>query len=376
MEADPWRFGDWRPVPRNRARWQLDVFSPGARSLSLAFSHFELPAGAALWVRALGEAGDVKEVAGPFTRSDQDRHGELWTPPMAGERLRLELEAPLKALDAIKIRLSRVHHGYAGFGEADVTKAGGCHLDPACLDEDWEPESRSVALLSIEGVRYCTGFLLNNTAQDGAPFLVTARHCGVTARNAASVVAMWRHEKAACDLEAEAPSRTFQTGAEWRASHRAADIALIELDDPTPAAADVIFAGWDRAEEPPREATAIHHPNTGRKRIAFAEGPLQVTRHLGDHELDGGDHLRVPRWRQGTTEGGSSGAPLFNEDRRVVGVLHGGYAACGNRDADWFGRLAAAWHGPNPSTRLRDWLDPLDQQPLVLDAFAPTDESR
>ncbi|MEM1177172.1 MAG: serine protease [Acidobacteriota bacterium] len=375
VEADPWRFGEWRPEARNRARWRLDVHSPGARSLSLAFSHFALPPGATLTVHAATPDGRTAgEVSATFSRKDQDDHGQLWTPPMAGDRLRLELDAPLAGLDAIKLRLTRVHHGYAGFGEPDAVKAGGCHLDPACIDEVWETESSSVALLSIEGVRYCTGFLLNNTAQDGAPFLVTARHCGITARNAASVVAMWRHEKDTCEAEVDAPSRTFQTGAGWRSGHRAADITLIELDDPPPSAAGVVFAGWDRAEEAPREATAIHHPNTGRKRISFADGALRLTRHLSDQELDGGDHLRVAGWRQGTTEGGSSGAPLFNEDRRVVGVLHGGYAACGNQKADWFGRLAAAWHGPSPSHRLRDWLDPLDLQPLVLDALAPTPE--
>lgn len=367
VEADPWRFGEWQPGKKGRARWQLDIHSPGALSLSLAFTRFELPPGAVLWIRG---GPDEREVAGPFTRADHDRHGQLWTPPMAGDRLHLELDAPIKALGQIELRLTRVHHGYAGFGEADAQKAGGCHLDPACLDEIWDHESRSVALLSIEGVRYCTGFLLNNTAQDGAPFLATARHCGITARNAASVVAMWRHERASCDGDVESASRIFQSGAEWRANHRAADITLLELDDPPPPAAQVVFAGWDRAEELPREATAIHHPNTGRKRIAFADGPLLLTHHLGGQETAGGDHLRVGQWRQGTTEGGSSGAPLFNEDRRVVGVLHGGYAACGNKEADWFGRLAAAWHGPSPSHRLRDWLDPLDLQPLVLDARA------
>lgn len=370
VEVDPWRFGEWQPDERGRARWQLPVHSPGALSLSLAFSSFELPPGARLWIRS--GAGETAEVSGPFTRADQDAHGELWTPPMAGERLLIELDSPIADLDDIVLRLSRVHHGYAGFGESDAEKAGDCHLDSACLDEDWRIESRSVVLLSIEGVRYCTGFLLNNTANDGVPYLVTAHHCGVTTRNAASVVAMWRHERATCEQEPAAPSRLFQTGSVWRASHRAADITLLELDDPPPQAADAVFAGWDRAADAPLEAVSIHHPNTGRKRISFADGPLLLTRHLRDVEVAGADHLRVGHWRRGTTEGGSSGAPLFNEDRRVVGVLHGGYAACGNQDADWFGRLASAWHGSSPAHRLRDWLDPLDQQPLVLDALTPS----
>jgi hypothetical protein len=39
--------------------------------------------------------------------------------------------------------------------------------------------------------------------------------------------------------------------------------------------------------------------------------------------------------------------------------LHGGYAACGNNDADWYGRLAISWAGGgSSSTRLSNWLDP------------------
>jgi hypothetical protein len=39
--------------------------------------------------------------------------------------------------------------------------------------------------------------------------------------------------------------------------------------------------------------------------------------------------------------------------------LHGGFAACGNNDADWYGRLSVSWNGGGtPTTRLRDWLDP------------------
>ncbi|MEM6792859.1 MAG: serine protease [Acidobacteriota bacterium] len=369
VEVDPWNHGTWRPASRQRAAWQLDVHSPGALSLSFAFSRFQLPRGATLLVRS------ADETAGPFTAADHDEHGQLWTPPMSGDRLRLELEIPLSAWGDIELQLARVHHGYVGFGEPALEKAGSCHLEPACgEDASWTHEARSVALLSIEGVRYCTGFLVNNTAEDARPYLITARHCGVHRRNAASVVAMWRHEKAVCgELQAAAlaPSTHFQSGAILRASRLDADIALLELDDPVAVPGDgAVFAGWDRAEDRPREGVVIHHPNTGHQRIAFADGPLLATRHLQAVEMPGGDHLRVGSWRLGTTEGGSSGAPLFNEDRRVVGVLHGGYAACGNRDADWFGRLAAVWHGGSPASRLRDWLDPLDLQPLVLDALS------
>jgi hypothetical protein len=45
-------------------------------------------------------------------------------------------------------------------------------------------------------------------------------------------------------------------------------------------------------------------------------------------------------------------------DQRVVGQLHGGYAACGNNDSDWYGRFSKSWTGGGTaSTRLSNWLD-------------------
>ncbi|MEC8422502.1 MAG: hypothetical protein VX000_01930, partial [Myxococcota bacterium] len=74
----------------------------------------------------------------------------------------------------------------------------------------------------------------------------------------------------------------------------------------------------------------------------------------------------------GTTEGGSSGSPLFSEEHRVVGVLTGGQAACGNDASDWYGRLAYAWEdGSSSNRRLKDWLDPDDRGDETIDTLAP-----
>ena len=53
-----------------------------------------------------------------------------------------------------------------------------------------------------------------------------------------------------------------------------------------------------------------------------------------------------------------------------MGQLHGGFAACGEPRADWFGRFSAAWEGRGrSSSRLSDWLDPLDTGAVTLDGL-------
>ena len=81
-----------------------------------------------------------------------------------------------------------------------------------------------------------------------------------------------------------------------------------------------------------------------------------------------GTHVRITDWDLGTTEPGSSGSPLFDQNHRIIGQLHGGYAACGNNDSDWYGRFFTSWTGGGtPATRLSDWLDPLNTGQHALD---------
>mmetsp|Transcript_33590 Transcript_33590/g.77539 ORF Transcript_33590/g.77539 Transcript_33590/m.77539 type:complete len:460 (-) Transcript_33590:82-1461(-) len=75
-------------------------------------------------------------------------------------------------------------------------------------------------------------------------------------------------------------------------------------------------------------------------------------------------HWFVERYEVGSTEGGSSGGPLFDWDGRLIGVLHGGYADCRSPKQDWYGKLANQWE-PNEQWfqrgqhgSLQQWLDP------------------
>ena len=49
------------------------------------------------------------------------------------------------------------------------------------------------------------------------------------------------------------------------------------------------------------------------------------------------------------TEPGSSGSPLFDQNRRIIGTLHGGFAACSNNQSDWYGRFSVTSGGVHGS---------------------------
>jgi hypothetical protein len=80
----------------------------------------------------------------------------------------------------------------------------------------------------------------------------------------------------------------------------------------------------------------------------------------------------VTDWDLGTTEPGSSGSGLWDQNHRLIGQLQGGYAACGNDLSDWYGRFSVSWDGGGTgATRLRNWLDPGNTGAMVLDGVDP-----
>ena len=123
-----------------------------------------------------------------------------------------------------------------------------------------------------------------------------------------------------------------------------------------------------RRRSPP---SAIHHPQGHAKRISFEDDPICAASSGGDC---GGDqsNWRIEDWDLGTTEPGSSGSGLWNPDRRLIGQLQGGFAACGNDLPDWYGRFSVSWDsGASPAARLREWLDPDDSGVEFLDGRDP-----
>jgi subtilisin-like proprotein convertase family protein len=115
----------------------------------------------------------------------------------------------------------------------------------------------------------------------------------------------------------------------------------------------------------------IHHPNTDEKRISFEYDPTTTTSYLGTAVPGNGTHVRVEDWDLGTTEPGSSGSPLFDQNHRVIGQLHGGYASCTSQTSDWYGRFSVSWTGGgSPSSRLSDWLDPTGTGAMTVDTIS------
>ena len=111
----------------------------------------------------------------------------------------LEVTLPEESRAALKLHLALVNHDYRGVGQPGMEKSGGCNIDVVCpIGAAYDDQDRAVSVISVNGSLFCSGSLVNNTAGDGRPFFITARHCGITSGNAASVVAYWNYFNSTC----------------------------------------------------------------------------------------------------------------------------------------------------------------------------------
>lgn len=227
-------------------------------------------------------------------------------------------------------------------------------------------------LLTRDNSALCTCTLVNNLRQDGRPLILTANHCGIRSSNIASVWAYFNVQKAACSGTSDGPINQVIGARRFLARDTNSDFTLIELANAPPASFNAFYAGWDaRSGITPQSGSSIHHPAGDDKKISLYSSAARSVENQPIGSV--GNSFQVDawevRWSSGTTQQGSSGAALWNQNGRAVGMLSGGGASCATpNEPDYFGRLERAWTaGSDCAQQLRAQLDPDNLGDLFLD---------
>ena len=371
VEVTTASHGRWETSSDGRtAVWRLRAISAGAMSLNLGFGRYRMPPGGRL--RIYTSAGD--EVAGPYTDADNRPHGELWTPILSGGDIVIEVAVPVERVGEVELRLDAVNRGFRDLVSVRSPFHSHCNVDVACPAGDaYRDQIRSVGVYTVGGSYRCTGALVSNAAEDSRLFFLTAAHCfrtfGDASRQAPSVVVYWNDQLPACGV-GTARRRDSQSGSVFRFDDAVSDIALLELDGEPDPAHRLYLAGWDLGGAAPSSTVAIHHPRRHHKSISTETAALRRTRYLLRQPRPDGPYWRLTDWDSGIMEAGSSGAPWFDQNGRIVGVHSGGKSECGVEGPDWAGALAYS------ASRLSDWLDPNDTGVTSLDGMNPNHRPR
>lgn len=373
--------GTWDEPEPGLARWRLRVASSGAHSLSFGFDALSLPANAELYLYT----NDGADVQGPYTAR---RNGRFVSPLVRGEEAVIEARMPVDEKSQFSLKLTRAFHAFrdlSGKSFSNTTgDSGACEIDIACpVGDNYSQQARSTVLLTIVNglAEYlCSGSLVNNTAEDGSPYVLTANHCGVDDRNVDQTTVYFNVQRSDCGGGTAGTVTQNITGAAVLAGttgKKVTDYTLFELASTPPGSFNAYYAGWDISGSAPASGAVIHHPAGDDKKISTythaANGASNVCIGTGLGCLGG---FRIEAWEvywaTGTTEEGSSGSGLLNQNKRIVGTLSGGNGGCSgasnNGGADYFARLDQAWTASSVTgATLKSVLDPSGSGKTALD---------
>lgn len=381
----PWRFGfnhptqinsnangTWIQAKNGDLIWLVRIKCPEALTINLAFNQTEIPTGNELYVYN----PDKSFILGKFTQ-EHLYEGQLGTELVPGDEIIIEYYVPANN-EKGHVQLNNVTHGYRTareFHEKAFGSSGNCNLNVNCPQGGpWQLERNGVVMLVSGNSGFCSGSLINNTLNNGKPYVLTANHCF---SNPATWVFRFNWQSAGCNNPATEPSFQSLSGGVLRARASASDFCLVEITGglqggTVPAAYTPYFNGWDNSGNTPTSAVGIHHPSGDIKKISFENNPLISTTFGGS---PANSHWGVTSWDEGVTEGGSSGSPLFDQNHRIIGQLHGGASACGAAVlSDEYGKISYSWTPVNSDStnQLKYWLDPTQSNATFVNGYDPS----
>ena len=369
--------------------WRVGIYSPGARSLNLLFTEYELPEGARLFLYD----AEQHQVRGAFNSQNNSERGILPVSPIAGERIIVEYQEPAHASFHARLRIGEVNHAYRDLPRlaepaSEPYYSVSCIPALVCSVAEGDPYAeigKSVVELIIDGMYYCTGSLVNNTLQDGTPYLLTASHClnrNFSLRNpdyeeiAGRIVAFFNYESPTCPSTMRGTEEMSLASAYCRAIYERTDLALLEFQDMPPVYYRPFYAGWNATERHTAPYVSIQHPQGTTKRFSLTNYIERRDVQIAEQTFDTNSFWYVPAWETGCTAPGSSGSPLFDADHRIVGVLTGGNSSCTSPSDDFYYALVAAWSpSDEPSKQLKHWLTSGDGKETLCNGLNPYGES-
>ncbi len=366
--------------------WRTRLRSAGAVGLSLYFSDFHLPEGATLHVYS----ANGRHRIGGFGAHNNQANRSFATEIVYAEEIIVEYFEPNNAAFSGTFTIEGLGHIFEGTrpafaqdapaqnsGGRDFGDALSCEVNVNCSEGTGRTGQRdAVARILIKvgaDLGWCSGAVVNNTAQDCTPYFLTALHCGTTGTGALTTAAdiddwvfYFNYQSSGCSDPFLEPVGNTITGATVSAHSNdgggdtGSDFLLLELSSTPPTIYNVYYAGWNRNNTAPAGGYGIHHPAGDIKKISTYD----TNTSSGAWGTAIGSHWNV-EWITtanggGITEGGSSGSPIFNNSGLVVGTLTGGASSCASpEDGDVYGKMSYHWgsNGAIASRRLSDWLD-------------------
>jgi hypothetical protein len=387
--------GEWTLLPNGQDVWRLCIIAEDAIAIMFNYDKFDIPVGGKLYIYNK----DRSQVLGAYTEEENPQKTEYSTEFVAGDMVTLEYLAPPSTDHETPIIISGVVYGYNNLyieepevGQRYVTSRASdpCEVNINCPEGDnWQDQKKGVVHVQITVMPYLyygSASLINNTAQDLDPLILSAYHVfeGATVANVNASKYYFDYEYVNCS-GAPAATPKIKTGATILVNiptSGGSDGTLLRLNSPIDPSWGVFYNGWDRRNVAATSGVSIHHPDGDRKKIStFTTDLVSTNVNLGGGVITASNSGWRVIWRptvtnHGVTEGGSSGSPIFNQNGLIVGTLTGGSSECTSPySPDIYGKLSYHWDQmSNPSLQMKPYLDPLGTGVEFLNGIYTTPE--
>lgn len=356
-------------LPDGGEIWQFRINAPASKSLQVIFRKYLVPEGAQLFLYNQ----DYKEIRGAYTEFNMSADLGFVTGDFPGDHIIIEYYEPAGVRFEGEVIIGSVGKAYIDIlrPRSGNTDSEG-YIPVNCFEGmSVQDEKHAVCKYTFNDGQYsylCSGSLINVAGNSVRTYFLTAAHCINTPLEASTIVAYFNYEEAACSALVVNPSQTL-SGSSLLTTGSQSDYSLLKFDRSVPFSYKPYYAGWDVTDSQPESSVCIHHPGGKTKKIALDYEAAGINEESLTWE-GGSTSPRNTHWavhfNEGITSGGSSGAPLFDQNKRITGQLHGG------NNTDYFGKLSYSWQNPDSQyPSLQSFLDPDGTGVKTLDGFYP-----
>ncbi|MDR1203790.1 MAG: T9SS type A sorting domain-containing protein [Tannerellaceae bacterium] len=370
--------GTWSVLPGGESVWQLNIQAKGAIALMLYYKAFYIPEGGKLFIYN----AEKTQVIGAFTHHSNPTVDRFATEFVAGDDIVLEYVAASDG-EKPRIEIESIGYGYnhltVGNNPSLRSSSSSCYISINCEEgNNWQTEKTGVCKMiqRIGDKSYlCSGSLVNNTAENFKPYILSAYHCSADLETTASASdynqwVFYFHYESDCGDNLPAVSSQTMVGCKKVVEipiSGGSDGLLLLLNRNIPDNYYAYYNGWDRRERAATSGVGIHHPEGDYKKISTFTGRATSISWLDENDNEGAENAH---WNVifaetangvSVTAGGSSGSPLFNQNKLIVGTLSGGNSSCDEpKGLNLYGKLSYHWdkYSKKPTERMDIWLDP------------------
>ena len=356
-------------LPDGGRIWRYRITSPNGKSVQVIFRKYLVPDKAELYLYGK----DYSSVRGAYTRQNITEDLLFVTGDLPGNDMIIEYYEPDNAEFSGEVIIGWIGQSYLDIfsGQSDNTDADG-FIPVNCREgKDLQNQKHSVCKITFNDSKYsylCSGAFINNTRNDATSYFLTANHCVNTAQEANSVVAWFNYEDDICSVVNTPPTQSL-SGTSIMTMGEESDYTLLKFNHNVPKAYQPFYAGWSLDGTAPLNSASIHHPNGKKKKISIDFDPAQSNAEpvrWTDESVSPVNSHWVVTFDEGANSSGSSGSPLFDEEKRIRGQLHGG------SEKDFFGKLSYSWTHPDPTySMLSLFLDPDNTGVTTLEGYYP-----